>query len=116
MEKLYCGKAALNLLLSVRITSMGRERECRTSFPNCCRGAGSYDYGGSAEYFGYSWKAPSIEAKPAPIGSPARRCPGMKKTEACIGYTGKVTLKEGIRNTFDWYKKYVFDGNEVSTR
>lgn len=58
----------------------------------------------------------TIEAKPVTIGSPVRRCPSMKKTEACIGYTGKVTLKEGIQKSFDWYKKYVFDGNEVSAR
>lgn len=58
----------------------------------------------------------SIKAMPATAGSPARRCPSMKKAEACIGYTGKVTLKEGIRNTFDWYKKYIFDGNEVSAK
>lgn len=58
----------------------------------------------------------TIKAKPDATGSPARRCPSMKKTEACIGYTGKVTLKEGIQKTFDWYKKYIFDGNEVGAK
>lgn len=57
-----------------------------------------------------------IKAKPATAGSPARRCPSMKKTEACIGYTGKVTLKEGIQKTFEWYKKYIFDGNEIGAK
>lgn len=57
-----------------------------------------------------------IDAKPATPGSPVRRCPSMKKTVACIGYVGKVTLKEGIQKTFDWYKKYIFDGNEVSAK
>lgn len=58
----------------------------------------------------------TIKAKPATPGSPARRCPSMKKTEDCIGYTGKVSLKEGIQRTFDWYKKYIFEGNEVGAK
>lgn len=57
-----------------------------------------------------------INAKPATVGSPARRCPSMRKTEECIGYTGKVNLEEGIRKTFRWYKEYIFDGNEVSAK
>ena len=40
----------------------------------------------------------------------------MKKAVSCIGYTGEVTLEEGIKRTFDWYKKYVFDGTEVSAK
>ena len=57
-----------------------------------------------------------IDARPATAGSPARRCPGMKKVYDCIGYHGKVSLKEGISETFDWYRKYVFEGNEVSAK
>ena len=57
-----------------------------------------------------------IDAKPATAGSPARRCPDTKKTMNCIGYQGKVSLEEGIGKTFDWYKKYVFEGNEVSAK
>lgn len=58
----------------------------------------------------------SIDAKPATAGSPERRCPSMQKTYNCIGYSGKVTLTEGIQKTFDWYKTYIFDGNEVSAK
>ena len=58
----------------------------------------------------------AVDAKPATAGSPARRCPDMKKTSACIGYSGKVTLEEGIQKTFDWYKRYIFDGSEVSAK
>lgn len=54
-----------------------------------------------------------IDAKPATEGSPARRCPAMHKTKECIGYSSEITLEEGIRKTFDWYKTYIFDGNEV---
>ncbi len=61
-------------------------------------------------------KPMEIDARPATAGSPSRRCPDMKKTMNCIGYQGKVSLEEGIRKTFDWYKKYVFEGNEVSAK
>lgn len=57
-----------------------------------------------------------IDAKPATTGSPARRCPSVQKTVDCIGYTGKVSLREGVRQTFEWYKKYIFEGSEVSAR
>lgn len=45
-------------------------------------------------------------------GSPVRRCPSMKKTESLIGRVESVPLREGIQKTFDWYKTYIFDGNE----
>ena len=57
-----------------------------------------------------------IDAKPATAGSPARRCPDMKKTTECINYKGNVSLKQGIQQTFEWYKKYVFDGKGVSAK
>lgn len=57
-----------------------------------------------------------ISAGPVTQGSPERRCPAMHKTEDRIRYTSKVALEEGIRTTFDWYKTYVFDGNEVCAR
>ncbi|WP_207708126.1 NAD-dependent epimerase/dehydratase family protein [Murimonas intestini] len=61
-------------------------------------------------------KTLTIEAKPATSGSPKRRCPSMKKTVACIGYMGEVTLEEGVRKTFDWYRENIFEGNEVSAK
>jgi len=57
-----------------------------------------------------------IEPKPETAGSPARRCPSMKKTFSYINDKGEVSLEEGIGKTFEWYKKYVFDGNEVSAK
>lgn len=56
-----------------------------------------------------------IVERPDTTGSPARRCPNMKKTTKSIGYIGKITLREGIRMTFEWYKKYIFDGNGESS-
>ena len=57
-----------------------------------------------------------IDAQPATAGSPARRCPSMKKTTECIGYQGKISLAEGIQKTFDWYKEFIFSGNEISAK
>jgi nucleoside-diphosphate-sugar epimerase len=62
----------------------------------------------------------SIVGKPSVIsnggdtpGSPVRRCPSMKTTESIVGRGSRVPLREGIQKTFDWYKEYIFDGNEV---
>lgn len=59
-----------------------------------------------------------LTIKPMPVspGSPARRCPSMKKTKECIGYEGVVSLEEGIQKTFDWYKEYIFDGDVISSK
>ncbi len=57
-----------------------------------------------------------IEAKPATIGSPARRCPEMSKVEECVGYRGQVSLKDGIERTYRWYREHVFEGSEVSAK
>lgn len=57
-----------------------------------------------------------IDAKPATAGSPARRCPDMSKTTEYIGYKAQVSLHEGIEKVFEWYKEYIFDGNEVSAK
>lgn len=49
-------------------------------------------------------------------GSPERRCPNMQKTIKCIGYISKVTLEEGIKETFKWYKEHIFMGNEMGAK
>lgn len=61
-------------------------------------------------------KSLAIEARPATPGSPERRCPSMKNVRNNIVYTNTITLQEGIEKTFDWYKKYIFDGNEASAK
>lgn len=57
-----------------------------------------------------------IDAKPATSGSPTRRCPAMDKMRERIGYISKVSLEEGIKMTFDWYRTYIFDGDEVCAK
>lgn len=56
----------------------------------------------------------TIVPKPATPGSPARRCPDLKKTTELTGYRARVALEEGIARTFDWYRSNVFDGKNLS--
>ncbi len=58
---------------------------------------------------------PIKELPPSP-GSPERRCPSMKKTREATGCSASIDLEEGIRRTFEWYREYVFEGNEVSAK
>lgn len=57
-----------------------------------------------------------INERPATSGSPSRRCPSMKKTNACTGYVCQVSLMEGIQKTYNWYHDYIFTGREVSAK
>ena len=41
-------------------------------------------------------------------GSPTRRCPDMGATIKSTGYAPQVSIEEGVKNTWDWYKKYYF--------
>ena len=44
-----------------------------------------------------------VSGKPAP-GSTARRCPDISKI-AALGYKPRVSLNEGLKPTFDWYRR-----------
>lgn len=57
-----------------------------------------------------------IIGRPETVGSPARRCPSMEKTRECVGFSGEVSLEEGICRTFAWYKEYIFEGNEMCAK
>lgn len=37
-------------------------------------------------------------------GSPARRCPDTSKMQRTIDYHATVTLEQGLRKTYDWYR------------
>jgi UDP-glucose 4-epimerase len=47
-------------------------------------------------------------------GSPARRCADMSKASQLTGVTAKVTLEEGVRQTWEWYRDNVFSGKMKS--
>lgn len=50
----------------------------------------------------------SIEHGPTTEGSPKRRQPDTSETVALVGSDRTVDLSEGVRRTYDWYKKHVF--------
>jgi len=49
-----------------------------------------------------------IDARPATPGSPARRCPDMSRMAERTGYRSRISLEEGCRRTWDWYRETVF--------
>ena len=57
-----------------------------------------------------------VDAQPAASGSPIRRAPDMSQTKKLINYTSQFNLSEGIRLTYDWYSKNIFDGNEITAK
>lgn len=48
----------------------------------------------------------AIEAEAAPPGSVARRCPDLSRLRALTNYEPLVSLEEGVRATFAWYREH----------
>jgi UDP-glucuronate decarboxylase len=48
----------------------------------------------------------AIESRSAPPGSVARRCPDLTKLRTLTGYEPTVSLEEGVRRTFEWYRTH----------
>jgi nucleoside-diphosphate-sugar epimerase len=49
--------------------------------------------------------SPVIEPLAAPAGSVPRRCPDLTRLRALTGYEPAVTLEEGVRSTYAWYRE-----------
>src|SRR5207249_2818924 len=49
--------------------------------------------------------APAIERRPAPAGSPSRRCPDIGRLRALTGFAPKIDLASGVRQTFAWHRE-----------
>ncbi len=49
-------------------------------------------------------------------GSPYRRCPDMAHTISVTGHEPAVSLEQGARRTYDWYRERVFEGGQVSAK
>jgi nucleoside-diphosphate-sugar epimerase len=49
---------------------------------------------------------PTIRPLPAPVGSVARRCPDIGRLRELTGFTPKVTLDAGVRETLEWYRAW----------
>ncbi|MFI6225715.1 NAD-dependent epimerase/dehydratase family protein [Micromonospora echinospora] len=50
--------------------------------------------------------SPAIEATSAPPGSVSRRCPDLSRLRELTGYEPTVSLEEGVRATFAWYREH----------
>jgi nucleoside-diphosphate-sugar epimerase len=50
-----------------------------------------------------------IEPLPEHPGSPPRRCPDMTRTTEVTGYTAQMSVEDGVRDTYDWYRPNVFE-------
>jgi len=50
---------------------------------------------------------------PATPGSPVRRCPDMTRTIKLTGYHASVSVEEGVRRTYQWYKDAVFESKGI---
>ncbi|SCL27066.1 dTDP-glucose 4,6-dehydratase [Micromonospora pallida] len=50
--------------------------------------------------------SPAIAAEPAPPGSVTRRCPDLSRLRELTGYEPTVSLEEGVRSTFAWYREH----------
>lgn len=48
---------------------------------------------------------PELKIEPAPVGSVDRRCPDLEKIKRLVNYAPKVDLEEGLKRTWEWYKK-----------
>jgi UDP-glucose 4-epimerase len=55
----------------------------------------------------------TIEAAPATAGSPSRRAPNMGRMTAATGVIAHVSIEDGVRQTYDWYRSHVFSGMEA---
>ncbi|MFC7534747.1 NAD-dependent epimerase/dehydratase family protein [Actinoplanes sp. GCM10030250] len=51
-------------------------------------------------------RSATLEAEPAPPGSVHRRCPDLGRLRELTGYEPAVTLEEGVRSTFAWYRDH----------
>lgn len=50
--------------------------------------------------------SPAIAPGNAPPGSVARRCPDLSRLRELTGYEPGVSLEEGVRGTFAWYREH----------
>jgi UDP-glucose 4-epimerase/UDP-glucuronate decarboxylase len=48
----------------------------------------------------------TLEPRPAPVGSVARRCPDLSLLRQLTGYRPTVPLEEGVRRTIAWYREW----------
>lgn len=52
------------------------------------------------------WRPSRIESKPSPAGSVKRRLADVSKIESLVGWSSKITLREGLARTNAWYEQH----------
>jgi len=57
-----------------------------------------------------------IEELSSTPGSPERRAPDMQKTNHLIGFESEIGLRQGIQETWAWYREYVFTQDGATAR
>lgn len=50
---------------------------------------------------------PTLDRQPAPEGAVTRRCPNISKLRRLTGFEPKVSLEDGVRQTFNWYRDWL---------
>ena len=63
-----------------------------------------------------SGKTLTLNELPPTPGSPERRAPDMRATAKLLDYEAKVSLRDGIRRTWIWYRKNVFEADGLTAQ
>jgi len=58
----------------------------------------------------------TVNPMPASPGSPVRRGPDMQYTSNLTGFKSQVDILDGVARTYEWYKKNIFEGNEITAK
>jgi nucleoside-diphosphate-sugar epimerase len=51
----------------------------------------------------------AVVPRPTTPGSPPRRCPDMSRMHSLVGRPPGVDLPTGVRRTYEWYRRHVFE-------
>ena len=65
---------------------------------------------------GISGKKLTLNECPPTPGSPARRAPDMRTTAKLLDYEAKVSLRDGIKRTWIWYRENVFEAGGLTAQ
>ena len=63
-----------------------------------------------------SGKTLTLDELPPTPGSPERRAPDMRATAKLLDYEAKVSLRDGIEKTWNWYCKNVFEADGLTAQ
>ena len=51
---------------------------------------------------------------PEYAGSISRRCPDISKAQKDLGYNPKISWKNGVNKTIEWYRNYLSDNPKLN--